>query len=146
MTEAPLIVLLGALLLGAPDPEVASSEHPPLESFADLVEAMESDSGTKIESLRVDGGASANDLLLTIQANLLGIPVVRPQTIETTALGAAYLAGLAVGFWNSREEIATNLKVDRVFEPTLNEEEIEELRQGWRKAVKRCKAWETARD
>ncbi|MCS3915223.1 glycerol kinase [Caldanaerobacter subterraneus subsp. tengcongensis MB4] len=94
-----------------------------LESIAyqtrDVLEAMQEDSGIKLQALKVDGGASANNFLMQFQADILGVPVDRPQVIETTALGAAYLAGLAVGFWNSREEIEKNWNIDRRFEPAV---------------------------
>ncbi|MBM9514626.1 glycerol kinase GlpK [Desulfogranum marinum] len=101
----------------------------------DVLSAMEADSGIKLEKLRVDGGAVANDLMLQIQADLLGVPVERPICIETTALGAAYLAGLAVGFWESKEDIIKNFGIDRDFYPKMDQEESAELYAGWRKAV-----------
>ena len=111
---------------------------------ADLVSAMEDDTGASISELRVDGGAAANDLLMQFQADLLRIPVVRPTVLETTALGAAYMAGLAVGYWKSTEEIAANWTVDRRFEPQMPESEVTRLRGRWREAVERAKAWEQA--
>lgn len=108
---------------------------------ADLLGAMESDSGIKLKELRVDGGASVNNLLMQFQADLLGVPVVRPKITETTALGAAYLAGLAAGFWKDREEMAGQWEVDRVFEPQMQKEKIEELKSGWNQAVDRAKGW-----
>jgi len=111
---------------------------------ADVLDAMQKDAGITLTELRVDGGATANDLLMQFQADLLGVPVVRPQVLETTALGAAYLAGLAVGYWNSTDEIAANWRVDRRFEPRMASERVAELRGGWEKAVGRAKGW--ARD
>jgi glycerol kinase len=108
---------------------------------ADVLAAMEKDAGIKLTELRVDGGATANNLLMQIQADLLGVPVVRPKVLETTALGAAYLAGLAVGFWNDPSAIAQNWQVDRVFTPTLSRDRAGEMMAGWAKAVERSKAW-----
>ncbi|MGB9780187.1 glycerol kinase GlpK [Caldanaerobacter sp.] len=116
-----------------------------LESIAyqtrDVLEAMQEDSGIKLQALKVDGGASANNFLMQFQADILGVPVDRPQVIETTALGAAYLAGLAVGFWNSKEEIEKNWNIDRRFEPKMEEEKREKLYKGWKKAVERAMKW-----
>jgi glycerol kinase len=114
-----------------------------LESIAlqtmEVLKAMEADSGTAIKELRVDGGATANDLLMQIQANVLQTKVVRPEITETTAMGAAYLAGLAVGFWSSVEEIQEQWKVQKVFEPT-NADKVPAMVKGWHKAVKACEA------
>jgi glycerol kinase len=116
-----------------------------LESIAyqsvDLLQAMEADSGIELAELRVDGGAAANDLLMQFQADVLGVPVVRPKVQETTALGAAYLAGLATGYWESTEEIAEQWSVDRRFEPSMDRSRVEELVAGWRKALERSKDW-----
>ena len=109
---------------------------------ADVVEAMEADSGMQTSELRVDGGAAANDLLLQFQSDILGVPVIRPQVIETTALGAAYLAGLAVGYWDDQEEIAAQWKADRTFNPDMPADRVEQLRAGWRRAVDRARGWE----
>ncbi|MCS3702500.1 glycerol kinase [Salinibacter ruber] len=109
---------------------------------ADVLEAMETDSGIETTELRVDGGAAANNLLLQFQSDILGIPVVRPKVTETTALGAAYLAGLAVGYWDNRESIASQWQEDRTFHPTLDDEVVRDLRTGWHKALERAKAWE----
>jgi glycerol kinase len=103
---------------------------------------MQKDSGLPMAELRVDGGASANNLLLQFQADLLRVPVVRPKVTETTALGAAYLAGLGVGFWKSREEVAGNWAVDRVFEPQRSLEEVTHERRRWSKALARSLDWE----
>jgi len=109
---------------------------------ADLLHAMEQDSGQKSKELRVDGGAAADDLLMQFQADLLGIPVVRPKVLETTALGAAYLAGLATGVWDSREEIAKQWKVARRFEPKMKRDEAERRMGEWRRALERAKSWQ----
>ena len=108
---------------------------------ADVLAAMEKDAGITLSELRVDGGAAANDLLLQFQADILGVPVVRPQVLETTALGAAYLAGLAVGYWQSDADVAANWRVDRRFEPTLPAARATELRAAWDRAVGRAKGW-----
>ena len=118
-----------------------------LESIAyqsmDVLTAMEADAGIRLTQLRVDGGATVNNLLMQFQADILGVPVVRPKIAETTALGAAYLAGLAVGYWKDPGEIATQWQIDHVFEPALSPERREELRAGWTKALDRAKDWET---
>jgi glycerol kinase len=111
---------------------------------ADVLSAMQADSKIKLKELRVDGGACANNLLMQFQADLLGVPVVRPAIRETTALGAAYLAGLAVGFWRNQTEIATQWKVDRTFEPAMKPARREKLRAQWTKALDRAKKWEEA--
>jgi len=111
---------------------------------AELIEAMAQDSGLALTELRVDGGATASNLLMQMQADLLGVPVVRPRVTETTALGAAYLAGLAVGFWRDEQEIAALWARDRVFEPYLSREEGRERLAGWRRAVERSRAWAQA--
>ncbi|MDD2580528.1 MAG: glycerol kinase GlpK [Desulfuromonadaceae bacterium] len=108
---------------------------------ADLLEAMEADAGTPLTELRVDGGASANDLLMQFQADLLGVPVVRPQVRETTALGAAYLAGLAVGYWRDRTEIGQLWLAERTFTPAMKREKTAELRRCWSRALERSKRW-----
>ncbi|HEX7043348.1 MAG TPA: glycerol kinase GlpK [Burkholderiales bacterium] len=105
----------------------------------DLVRAMEADAGQPISELRVDGGAAANDLLLQFQADVLGVRVVRPRVLETTALGAAYLAGLAVGVWSGVEEIAALWQTDRVFEPRVERATAERLLAGWHRAVERVR-------
>ena len=108
---------------------------------ADLLEAMQKDAGEALSELRVDGGAAANDLLMQFQADILGVPVVRPKVLETTALGAAYLAGLAVDIWKSREEIASQWQMDRRFEPRMARDEAQALLACWREAVKRSLGW-----
>jgi glycerol kinase len=113
---------------------------------ADVLDAMAKDSGTPLTELRVDGGASRNDLLLQFQADLLGVPVVRAAVPETTALGAAFFAGLAVGYWGGHEEIAALWRADRRFEPRVSREHADALRGRWRRAVDRAAAWETPGD
>jgi glycerol kinase len=108
---------------------------------ADVLAAMERDAGITLTELRVDGGAAANNLLLQFQADLLGVPVVRPRVLETTALGAAYLAGLATGYWNSADDIAANRQIGRRFEPAAVRDRIAGMRADWEKAVGRAKAW-----
>ncbi len=116
-----------------------------LESIAfqvkDVMKAMEEDAGFKIKELKVDGGAVVNNLLMQFQADLIGIPVIRPETTETTALGAAYLAGLAVGFWEGVDEIEAQWAADRTFTGTITEAEQDELMKGWAKAVSRSQSW-----
>jgi len=107
----------------------------------DVLQAMETDSGVRLAEMRVDGGAARNDLLMQFQADLLGVPVVRPKVTETTALGAAYLAGLGVGFWKSSVEFDAQWQVDRVFEPAIDRAQAEALMTGWRKAIERAKNW-----
>ncbi|MDF7822540.1 glycerol kinase GlpK [Pontiellaceae bacterium B12227] len=107
----------------------------------ELLRAMERDAGHPMETLKVDGGATADDLLLQIQADLLQVPVERPQLLETTAFGAAALAGLAVGFWESPAEISNLRKIDRTFEPSISKDEAETRFAKWLKAVERCKDW-----
>ena len=111
-----------------------------LESLAyqtyDVLKVMEQDSGTEITKIKVDGGACANNLLMQLQADITGKKVVRPSVIETTGLGAAYLAGLATGYWSSKEEIKQNMSIDRNFERIMDEMEVESKIKGWRKAVK----------
>ena len=109
----------------------------------DVLRAMEKDCGQTMESLQVDGGASADNLLMQIQADLLQVPVERPKLVETTAFGAAALAGLAVGFWSSLDEISKVRKVDRIFEPQISQDEADARFAKWLKAVERCKDWES---
>lgn len=108
----------------------------------DVLECMEQDSGIETKELKVDGGASANNFLMQFQADILGVPVLRPTIIETTARGSAYLAGLAVGFWEDKKDITANYEIDRTFEPQLGEERREELYRGWKRAVEKAKDWE----
>ncbi|MDX1990907.1 MAG: glycerol kinase GlpK [bacterium] len=116
-----------------------------LESIAyqtrDVVGAMQADSGLTLQALRVDGGATGNDFLMQFQADILGVPVQRPAVTETTALGAAYLAGLAVGYWQSQDEIAAQWALEKTFEPTMSADQRETLYHGWTRAVERAKAW-----
>ncbi len=111
---------------------------------ADVLAAMEADSGVPVAELRVDGGAAANDLLMQLQADLAGVPVVRPRVQETTALGAAYLAGLATGVWKDTGDIAAHWRVERAFEPALDRDRAAALRARWSRAVERAKGWEEA--
>ena len=119
-----------------------------LESIAyqvsDVLEAMRADSGIALTSLKVDGGASSNNVLMQLQADILQVTVHRPVCVETTALGAAYLAGLAVGYWSSQEEIARNWAVDRTFLPAITTQERDKKLQGWKRAVTRAFDWEEA--
>jgi glycerol kinase len=108
----------------------------------DILRAMESDAGIRLRELRVDGGASSNNLLMQMQADLLGVPVVRPRIAETTALGAAYLAGLAVGFWKDQADIARQWRADRRFTSQMKPAARKALAAGWHKALLRAKAWE----
>ena len=117
-----------------------------LESIAfqvnDIIKSMEDDAGIEIRELKVDGGAAVNDLLMQFQADLIGIPVIRPESIETTALGAAYLAGLAVNFWGSVDEIKGQWAMDQKLERKIAAHEKDILISGWGKAVVRAKDWE----
>jgi glycerol kinase len=118
-----------------------------LESIAyqscDVQRCFEADTGLAASALQVDGGASANDFLMQFQADVLGIPVRRPEVLETTALGAAYLAGLAVGFWSDRGQIEANWREQRRFEPAISAERRQELYKGWQRAVERSRGWES---
>ena len=130
------------LTRGTGAPEIARAA---LEGIAcqvlDVIRAMEGDAGFSLPELRVDGGASRNDLLMQIQADLLGVPVVRPKITETTALGAAYLAGLAVGFWPDRETLSAQWEEDARFEPRMAEERRASILHGWHRAVERSRGW-----
>jgi glycerol kinase len=108
---------------------------------ADVLDAMRQDSGLAIEELRCDGGASVNNLLMQFQADILQAAVVRPKVVETTALGAAYLAGLAVGFWKNAEEVQAIWQSDRVFEPSMAPSEVKRIREQWSEAVHRSQQW-----
>ncbi|WP_276677067.1 FGGY-family carbohydrate kinase, partial [Caldibacillus debilis] len=116
-----------------------------LESLAyqtkDVLAAMEADSGIALKALRVDGGAVKNDFLMQFQSDILNVPVDRPIINETTALGAAYLAGLAVGYWESQEEIANQWAIDKTFKPQMDENERNRLYEGWKKAVQAARAF-----
>lgn len=108
----------------------------------DVLKAMEVDSGTTLTALKVDGGACANDFLMQFQADIINVPVARPISIETTSLGAAYLAGLAVGYWANKDEIIENWQISKVFQPEMKEAEREKLLYGWKKAVQASLGWE----
>jgi len=107
----------------------------------DIVKAMEADAGTKSTELRVDGGASSSDLLMQIQCDLFGFKINRPKTLETTALGAAYLAGLAVGYWNSVDEIQSQWIIDKEFQPKMEQNKVEKIIKSWHRAVERSRNW-----
>lgn len=107
----------------------------------DVLKAMKADSGIELSSLKVDGGASANDFLMQTQADIIGVPVNRPVCVETTAMGAAYLAGLAVGYWSSKEEVIKNWEIDETFKPVITEEERAKRVRGWERAVKYAYGW-----
>jgi glycerol kinase len=107
----------------------------------DVLKAMESDSGISIAELRVDGGATVNDLMMQFQSDIVSVRVLRPEVIETTALGAAYLAGLAVGFWGSVEEISAQWKVSGDFQPGMENDLVKEKLHAWSRAVKAVLAW-----
>ena len=109
--------------------------------MTDLLEAMEDDSGITFTELRVDGGASVSDILLQIQSDMIRTIVDRPKTVETTALGAAYLAGLAVGYWKDRDEIAQNREIEKIFTPQMEKSHRDELYKGWKRAVERSRDW-----
>lgn len=116
-----------------------------LESLAyqvnDVLEAMKADSGISLAALKVDGGASANDFLMRTQADIIDAPVNRPQCVETTAMGAAYLAGLAVGYWANKEDVIKNWAIDKTFKPSITEEDRAVRIKGWNKAVKYAYGW-----
>ena len=116
-----------------------------LESMAyqtyDLMNSMAEDIGDAIRTFKVDGGACANDFLLEFQSDIIGMSLCRPKCIETTSLGAAYLAGLATGYWENTDDIISNWQIDRAFEPGMDEERRKELIEGWHKAVKRTLEW-----
>jgi len=107
----------------------------------DVIECVEADVGRKIENLRVDGGASANDFLMQFQADVLNTDIVRPSLLETTSLGASYLAGIATGYWKNTTEIAGLLKIDRIFKPQMESELRQKLYENWAEAVKRASKW-----
>ena len=108
---------------------------------ADVIAAMEEDAGIALSDLKVDGGASTNDFLMQFQADIIGQTVHRPSCIETTALGAAYLAGLAVGYWKDKAEIRANWQLGQQFEPRMEEEKRKTLLKGWKRAVRCALAW-----
>ena len=107
----------------------------------DILEAMQADAGVKLAALKVDGGACKNDFLMQFQADIIDAPVHRPQCVETTAMGAAYLAGLAVGYWNSKEDVIANWAIDKVFDPEMDDDNRKKLLKGWKKAVKCSYGW-----
>jgi glycerol kinase len=113
---------------------------------ADVLSAMQADAAVQTAELRVDGGAAVNNLLLQFQADLLGVPVVRPSSTETTALGAAYLAGLASGYWRSTDEITRLWRAERIFEPRMERSRAAELQAGWNRALARAKGWDNPAD
>ncbi len=134
-------VIVG-LTRGTGLPEIARATIDSMAyQVADLLEAMRTDAGVRLDALRVDGGAAVNDALLQFQADLLDVPVERPTVVETTAWGAAALAGLAVGFWASPAEIASLRRVDRRFEPSMSAARRAELMRGWHRAVERSRDW-----
>ncbi len=136
----------GGLLIGLRrDTSPGHIARAALESIAfqvaDVLEAVQSETGTPLGALRVDGGAAVNDLMMQFQADVLGVPVVRPKVTETTALGAAYLAGLATGFWASPEDLRAKRQGDVRFEPRMAASERAERRARWQRAVERSKSW-----
>ena len=139
--------IIGGLTRGSTIAHIARAT---LESMCyqtrDVLEAMTSDSGIQLKALRVDGGAVVNNLLMQFQADILGVVVQRPKVAETTALGAAYLAGLAVGFWGSLQEVAEHWVIDRTFEPQMSHEQREELYANWKRAVQRALVWEQPKE
>lgn len=116
-----------------------------LESIAlqvcDVIDAMRADAGVELKALKVDGGASANNFLMQFQADMINAPVKRPGCVETTAMGAAYLAGLAVGYWTSQEDVMDNQRIDCIFTPKMEETDRAAKRRGWNKAVKYAYGW-----
>ena len=106
-----------------------------------MLKAMEADAGITLSSLKVDGGASANNFLMQAQADISNAPVNRPKCVETTAMGAAYLAGLATGYWKNKEEVLKNWAIDRIFTPEIQAEEREKKVKGWNKAVRYAYHW-----
>ena len=107
----------------------------------DILDVMEQESGVKITSLKVDGGASKNNFLMQFQSDILDVDVLRPECVETTALGAAYLAGIAVGYWENADDIRANWALSRTFCPEMEEEIREKLVKGWKRAVKCALVW-----
>jgi glycerol kinase len=136
----------GAILGLTRDTRVGHVARAALESMAyqtrDVLDAMQKDAGIELGQLKVDGGAAVNDGLLQFQADVLGVPVCRPAVAETTALGAAYLAGLAVGYWEDTADVARNWALDREFAPAMGVAERETRYRGWQKAVARSRDWE----
>jgi glycerol kinase len=135
----------GAILGLTRGSTVAHIARAALESIAfqcaELVIAMQADSGTALTELHVDGGATANDLLMQFQADLLGVPVVRPRILETTALGAAFLAGIAVGYWQGQADVSALWQKDRAFEPKMSRDNAAARLALWKKAVEKARGW-----
>src|ERR1700761_2238348 len=136
----------GGLLIGLRrDTRPGHIARAALESIAfqvaDVLEAVHSETGTPLGALRVDGGAAVNDLMMQFQADVLGVPVIRPRVTETTALGAAYLAGLATGFWGGTDELRAGRASDTRFEPKMDAKEVAERRGRWKEAVERSRRW-----
>jgi glycerol kinase len=136
----------GGLLIGLRrDTRPGHIARAALESIAlqvaDVLDAVQHETSTPLEALRVDGGAAVNDLLMQFQADMLGVPVVRPQVTETTALGAAYLAGLSVGFWGGTEELKASRQNDARFEPKMDRAQAAAIRERWQRAVERSRGW-----
>ena len=123
--------------------ETNSWDHWPMGPavYAQSAIVMEADTGMDLRSLKVDGGACKNDLMMQMQADITDVQVVRPSCVETTAVGAAYLAGLAVGYWKTKEELIRNQQIDRVFDPRIGAEEREKKVRGWKRAVKYSFGW-----
>ena len=119
--------------------------HAALEAICyqtrEVIEVMEEETGITVKTIKVDGGASANNYLMQLQADILGKTVIRPKVIETTSLGAAYMAGLAIEYWKNVEELKSKWKIDKIFNPSWPEDKREKLYKGWKEAVKRCKGW-----
>ena len=105
------------------------------------MKSMQADAGLPIKEVRVDGGATVNNQLMQFQSDILGTDVIRPQVTETTALGAAYLAGLAVGFWKSIDELQQYWQKDKIFSPSMKKETVDDLQKNWKRAVKAAQAW-----
>lgn len=136
--------LIIGLTRGSGRPQIARAALEGIAyQVADVLKAMHGDAGVRLRELRVDGGASANNLLMQFQADVLGVPVVRPRVTETTALGAAYLAGLGVGFWKDMDEIAAQWQVDRRFTPDIRPAARKKLLSGWANALARARQWAT---
>jgi glycerol kinase len=109
----------------------------------DVINSMVAAASVPVSVVRVDGGAAVNDLAMQLQSDMLQVPVQRPQVVETTALGAAYLAGLAVGYWESQDQIAANWRLDRTYTPQMSVQHRDHLYRGWQEAVRRSRAWAT---
>ena len=140
-----LVALIGAIVGLTRGTNASHIIRATLESIAyqskDVIEAMQADSGIPLQALRVDGGASANNFLMQFQSDILGVNVERPATLEVTALGAAFLAGLAVGYWSGLDDVRNRLHIERVFEPSADKEKQVQRYKGWKKAVSRALQW-----